>query len=180
MAPDPVLSAIVRLGLAGLFGFAAMHKARDRQAFSATVRDYRIVPERLSRVAPVILITAETAIAVGLLFPGAGAAAGIAAALLLASYTAAIGLNLLRGRRHIDCGCLGPGRGQPISEWLMGRNALLIAAALVAALPPGARPFGWIDAISLGGGLIAAVLLFGAASQLAGQADTSQRLRRSP
>ncbi len=180
MALDPVVSAIVRVGLAGLFGLAALHKARDLRAFAATVQDYRIVPERWTPAVPIALIGAEGAIAVALVFPGPGIAAGLAAVLLLSSYTAAIGLNLLRGRRHIDCGCLGPGRRQPISAWLMGRNALLIAVALLAALPPSTRAFGWVDAISVCGGVCASVLLFGAASRLAAQAPISQRLRRSP
>lgn len=179
MALDPVLSAVVRVGLAGLFGFAALHKARDIRAFAASVRDYQIVPERWTPAVPVLLIGAEVAIAAALVLPGHGAAAGIAAALLLSSYTVAIGLNLLRGRRHIDCGCLGPGRREPISGWLMGRNGLLIAAALLAAFPPSTRTFGWVDSISLCGSLAAVVLFFATASRLAGQAPTSQRLRRS-
>ena len=40
--------------------------------------------------------------------------AAAAAALLLALYAGAIGVNLARGRRDIDCGCGGPASRQPI------------------------------------------------------------------
>jgi hypothetical protein len=179
MGLDPVLSAIFRVGLAGLFGIAAVHKARDIPTFSATLNDYQIVPERWARGLSILLIGLEIATALALLFPPAGAVAGCAAAMLLSSYTAAIGLNLLRGRRHIDCGCLGPGRRQSISGWLVARNALLVGVALLAAVPPGNRTLGWVDALSLCGGLTAAVLVLAAASRLAAEAPTSQRLRRS-
>ena len=48
--------------------------------------------------------------------------AAMAAAFMLLAYGAAIGLNLRRGRREIDCGC-GTGRsGEGISAWHIWRN----------------------------------------------------------
>ena len=41
---DPVFGWVVRLGLVILFGAAALHKVRDLRAFTASVRDYRILP----------------------------------------------------------------------------------------------------------------------------------------
>jgi len=178
MAIDPVVSAISRIGLAALFGWAALHKARDVHAFADTVRDYRLLPRRWAPAATTGLIATETAIAATLLIPSAAVAAGTAAALLLCGYSAAIGWNLARGRRHIDCGCLGPGRRQPLSGWLLVRNALLIAVSLIAALPIGTRAVGWIDAVSIAGGLAAVALLFASADQLAAEAHTTRLLSR--
>jgi hypothetical protein len=56
---------------------------------------------------------------------------------LLVVYAGAIGANLWRGRRHIDCGCGLGSRAQPISLGLIARNALLIGlCGLVPLAPP--------------------------------------------
>ena len=179
MEIDPVLSAVARLSLACLFGSAALHKLRDPGAFAATIRDYRIVDDRLATGLAMALIGVETTIAVALVVPVTGPWSGIAAALLLSAYSAAIALNLVRGRRDVDCGCLGPGRRQPLSEWLLVRNGLLFSVGLVVTMPVSDRTLVWADAFSALGGLTAAVLLFAAGTQLIANAPTSQRLRRS-
>ena len=56
--------------------------------------------------------------------------------LLLSLYTAAIVLNLARGRRDIDCGCGGPGSRQTLHEWLVWRNLAYLTLALLALPPP--------------------------------------------
>ncbi|MBY0278230.1 methylamine utilization protein MauE, partial [Candidatus Binatia bacterium] len=143
---DPVLAVVVRGALALLFAVAALHKLRSRDAFGATLDAYAVLPHALSaplaRAVPVV----EIAAAVLLVTPRAAAAGGALAAMLLAIYALAMGVNLLRGRRDLDCGCMGPGARSPIGPGLIVRNALLIAVALVAGLAPvAARPLVWLD-----------------------------------
>ena len=63
-------------------------------------------------------------------------------------YAAAVGMNLARGRRDIDCGCAGFGRRQSLHEWLLARNLLYVVIAGGAALVPVARPLTWFDALT--------------------------------
>jgi hypothetical protein len=147
---DPVIQISVAYALAVLWLIGGVDKVMRFRRFSATVLEYHILPDSLSVRSAAIVAALEIGLAGALLTPlgrsaGLGGSAG-----LLALYAAAIGVNLLRGRRHIDCGCLGPVDRQPLSEWLVGRNLVLAAAALVGLLPVQSRALVWIDAISIG------------------------------
>jgi hypothetical protein len=90
----------------------------------------------------------------------------VAAIALLALYSAAIALNLARGRRDIDCGCLGPGHRQPLSEWLVARNAAAAIAAATLLAPVDGRPWSWLDALSVSACAACLALLWAAANRL--------------
>lgn len=168
-AADPVVHAILRASLALLFAAAARHKAREPVRFAATLRDYRLLPAGWVPAAARLLIALEAAAAAALLVPPAdplGPALGLA---LLALYSGAIAWNLARGRRHIDCGCLGPldrARRQPLSAWLLARNALLIAGAALLGQEPATRPLHPLDALSWAGSVALLALLWNAAHHL--------------
>jgi len=163
---DPVLVWSGRLALAVLFGRAAVHKLRDRERFDAVLADYRVLPRAAVKAAARGLVAAELATAAALLLPGAGAAGALGAAGLLAVYSAAIGVNLARGRREIDCGCGGPAE-RPLGPGLLARNALLMGIAVAAAPGPAPRDFVWIDVLTVALALGTVVLLWHAAGRLA-------------
>ena len=144
---DQVIDATVRTALALLLLAAAAHKIRDPARFRSTVADYRLLPPPLVTVGAAILVLSEVAIAVALAGARTWGLAGSAA--LLALYAAAIAVNLARGRRHLDCGCTGPALRRPISGWLVLRNLVLIAIALVDLLPVTTRPLVWIDHLTV-------------------------------
>lgn len=171
---DPVFSWLLRLGVALLFAAAAGHKLRDLEAFRAALGDYRLLPARATSLAAFALIALELACAGGLVVSPRG---GLAAAALLALYTAAIGANLARGRREIDCGCFGPAARQPLSWGLVARNAGLIALALIAALPVAPRPLVWLDLTTIAAGLALAALLYAASNTLLAHAPRLRALR---
>ncbi|MGH8629603.1 MAG: MauE/DoxX family redox-associated membrane protein, partial [Burkholderiales bacterium] len=75
----------------------------------------------------------------------------LACALLLV-YALAMGINLARGRRDIDCGCFKSALKQTISGWLIGRNLLLAAAAAALLLPLAGRTTGVLDYVTVGAG----------------------------
>lgn len=152
LCADPVIHLLLRLALATLFAAAAAHKLRDLGAFAATLRNYRLLPGAAAPVLAPLFAAVEIVLALALL-AGFGWAPLAAAALLLL-YSGAIAVNLGRGRRDVDCGCLGPRRRQPLSEWLLARNALLVAAALCLRVPERARPLHWADAVTLVAALV--------------------------
>lgn len=164
---DPIIELSLRLGLAGLLGAAAWHKASDHVRFGGTVHAYRLLPAWLVSPVTWLVPVAEAALALGLLLPGAREAATVGALLLLLLYTAAIAVNLARGRREIDCGCFASSARVPLSVWLVARNAILIVATGSLLMPVGARSFVWIDALTVVGALVALSLLWSAGQRLA-------------
>lgn len=166
MTIDPAVAWSLRLGLSLLFASAAWHKLSDRPRFAAAVSAYELVPERASSWLSWILPAAETAIALGLLHPAWQRSAAVAAAGVLLAYTAAIGINLARGRRRIDCGCFLSSSATPLSGGLVARNGALIVAASTLLLPVRARTLVWVDALTLIATLVTLSLLWMAAQRL--------------
>ncbi len=152
--PDAVIA--IRTLIALVFVSAAIGKMRNWPIFQGVVANYRLLPQVLVVPVTYVLPPAEAAIGAtlptGLFTPWAEAAA----ALLLGVFAVAMGINLLRGRRHIDCGCFQGTLKQPLSWILVSRNALL-ALLLVAA---GAAPSGRAEAWAVVNGLLAGGALF--------------------
>jgi hypothetical protein len=176
---DPVLSLGSALVLACVFLAAGVHKWRDPGHFEATLGAYGLLPGMLVRPAALALPLVEFTVATGMLLPPARVAAALAGAILLGIYTLAIGVNLARGRRSIDCGCGDPGQNQSLTEWLLLRNGVLIGFAMLVASPGVNRPTGWFDWFVA---LLAAttlVLLYSACNRLLANRDRLANLRPS-
>lgn len=166
-ALDPVVVHVLRLSLALLLAAALRHKLRDPARFREVLVGYALLPARLVRPAAAGVTAAEAALAVGLLVGPWAGAAGRGAAALFALYGAAIAVNLARGRRDLDCGCLGPaGARVGLHGGLVLRNAVLVGAALAAAAPPAARALGGLDLFTIGAATGAALLLGAAGGEL--------------
>ncbi len=178
MDASPLLGAA--LGFALLLGTAAWRKLGDFGTFSAVVADYRIVPQALLRPTGVVVAAVEAALAVLWLaspwYAGAGQAAGIGTAALMAGYGAAIAANLVRGRSWIDCGC---GGGDQLTWGLVARNAVLaaLAVATLAALGPGSPD--WGDAAVAVPVLGTATLLYLATGALLGNSAAMRSWREA-
>ena len=94
-----------------------------------------------------------------------GSAAAVA---MLSIYTLAIFANLLRGRRDIDCGCSGPYLRQTLSPWLIVRNAVFVALALLTLSPvTDSRALGILDWFTSLAAAVTFVLVYFAANQIA-------------
>jgi hypothetical protein len=163
---DPTIAMMLRLALAGLLGWAMSHKLQDFSSFRSTVREYKLLPVFLVAPAAVVLVVAEIVIAIGYLLPAGSENAGIAGACLFALYAIAIQVNLLRGRTHIDCGCFGPARNEPISPALVWRNLLLAAASAACLIPAGTRELIWLDGFTIAGGILFFAAMYLAANRL--------------
>ncbi len=156
---DPAIHISLRTALALLFVTAAIHKLRDVAAFSHVLRNYRLLPDVLTPIMAGMLIATELGIAVTLLLFSASDAS-LAAAALLATYAGAIGINLARGRQHIDCGCAGRAQRQSLSRGLVLRNLVLCVAALATALPPATRTLASLDGMTIAGALAFLCLMY--------------------
>jgi len=165
---DPALGCLIVAAAALLFAGASLHKARRIRRFTQIFAAYRVLPDawaqRLAWLVPCI----EGTIAVAVAWPATRRAALLAGVAALLVYAAAIGVNLLRGRSDLDCGCGAARERRRIAAWMVWRNLALAAALGVALLPWRSRPWDPTDVITLVGGLIVSVTLYAAVDRLLG------------
>jgi uncharacterized membrane protein YphA (DoxX/SURF4 family) len=160
-----MLGEVARLTTAVIFAMAAFHVMREWAVFGGIVEQYRIVPRPLARVLAHILPPLELAAATALLLPPIGRAGAMLGLVLMAMFTAAIVVNLARGRVSIDCGC-GGASGQKLSMGLVLRN-LAVAAGLALALEaPLEGVVDGVTAVGVVGASLALIALYFAANQL--------------
>ncbi|MFZ5508535.1 MAG: MauE/DoxX family redox-associated membrane protein [Pseudomonadota bacterium] len=174
---DPILPLMAASALAIVLLTGAWQKLRDREAFALAIEQYRLLPESWAGPAALALAGWEL-VAGGLLLAGTTRPwGGLAAAALLLLVTAAVALNLLRGRAHIDCGCGGPEGGQHLSWSLVARNLALMALAAATRAPEAARELEWLDGLTAGAGALGLYGLYAAANQLLANRPRLMKLR---
>jgi thiol-disulfide isomerase/thioredoxin/uncharacterized membrane protein YphA (DoxX/SURF4 family) len=148
-----------RLILAILFLVAGLAKLADRRGSQIAITDFGL-PAWLATPLGIGVPLAELATAALLLSATAWWGA-VSALTLLLSFSAAIIVNLLRGRTP-DCHCFGELRAKPISRSTLARNGVLAAmsAFLITLGPSDPRT----DVVRLVGTLTNSQLLVGAAA----------------
>lgn len=166
---EPLVTWALRGFLALLFTTAAVSKLMNIEEFYGVVRNFRLIPDGMSRVAAMVLPVVELAVAVGLLIHPLAIPAAIVGAALFVVFAFAIAINVMRGRTYIDCGCFRNGMKQGVSWLLVGRNAILTMLALaIVWLLPGTPAAGLLDVfVGLAAGTLAMMLYF-SASMLSG------------
>ena len=142
---DPLIHVVVVGFLVVIFARAGYEKLHDYGIYVATLRDYRLAPQRLVSALAAALIAAEAVTLVLLIVPGLSLAGGVAAMALFVLYGVAMSLALRAGRTSIECGC--GGQGQIVSWLLVGRNVVLVAFAALVLVPVTSRPLSWLDGI---------------------------------
>lgn len=177
---DPVVARAVSATLSVILLTSAWQKLRDPSLFQANIENYRLLPEGLTWAAAILLPLWELAAGVSLLFGSTRTVAALLTIGLLLLVTAAVALNLLRGRTEIDCGCgsLGGHVGDQTLSWgLTIRNAALAVAALATLREDSARALFWIDYLSVVGGTLGLLGLYVTANQLMANQPRLQALR---
>ena len=177
MSIDPAIALACRVLGALVFATAAAAKLRHHRELAGVVANYRLLPEALAAPAAWILLALELLTAVSLVSAvrlEAGAALAIG---LLCAFALAMGVNLARGRREIDCGCFQSGLRQSLSAPLLARNLLLAAAMtpLLGATAALTAPLQWIDALGAG---LAAYALYRVCGELLALRQSSAELRK--
>ncbi len=171
---DPLIFRLIAMLFALLLIMAGAHKLGDRLRFQGILSNYQILPEHLvglvSRIVPVV----EILIGLGWVFARRIELVSAATAALLMAYALAMGINLLRGRSYIDCGCgfnsvrtkHANGDIQQLSMWLVFRNLALIALAILANSGITPRSFAAVDYFSIIAATLALVFAYSAFNQL--------------
>ena len=183
MTVDPAIALAGRLLGALVFATAVVGKVRYRHELAGVVANYRLLPEPLAASAAWAVVGLESLTVLSLvsgLWLAAGAALAIA---LLCAFALAMGINLARGRREIDCGCFQSGLRQALSGTLVARNLvlaiiltpLLAAGAADATALPSATALQWVDGVGAG---FAAYALYQVLGELVSLRRLSAELRR--
>jgi hypothetical protein len=163
---DPIVILLANYCIGCLFLLACYGKLSAFAVFCATLEEYRLVPARLIGTFVAIIVVAELAIGFAAFIQEFATHAMQLGAALLLVYASAIGTNLVRGRRDIDCGCTGPATRQLLSGWLLLRNLGLAGIALLGAAMPSVRPLHFADLVLVGIGVLGAMALYAAINQL--------------
>jgi len=177
---DPVVGRAVGAAVSVIFLTGGWQKLHDLPLFKANVENYRLLPDGLTWVVAPFLAFWELAAGVLVLFgPTRTVAAELTVGLLLV-VTAAVVMNLMRGRTEIDCGCgsLGGHVGDQTLSWgLVIRNGVLVVGALLTLGEHAARVLVWIDYLSVAGGTLGLLGLYVIANQLMANQPRLKALR---
>jgi len=177
MSVDPAVHIIASLILSYVFVVAGFHKCRSTEEFAAILNNYKILPQSLIRQGVYLFPTVEIMTGVALLIPVTAKPAALSAGFLLSIYMVAIGVNLLRARRNIDCGCGGPAQKQTISEWMIVRNSLLLSLAYIVTRQIEPRSLLWFDWTVIILATLSGCLFYNTANQLLANRDLLKVLR---
>ncbi len=177
VALDPVVTRVLAAAVAIVLLVGAWQKLRDVDSFLAALEDYDLLPAGLlmplARLLPMLEILAGFALVIEpLRVVGAVLALGV-----LALVTGAVLVNLLRGRRHIGCGCGGVEDEQTLSWSLVGRNGLLAVLVAASAADPSVRTLTWLDTLSVAAGAACLYGVYALANQLLANQPRLARLR---
>jgi peroxiredoxin len=128
----PVISVVMRVVLAVVFGVAGVAKLADRRGTSEALIAFG-VPQSVAGGAALTLPALELGVALLLLAPGGVWWGALGALVLLLVFMAAVGTSLARGRRP-DCRCFGQVHARPVGAGTLVRNAVLCAGAVTVLL----------------------------------------------
>lgn len=134
--------------LVGVLVLAGLSKLRNASATAQTLVDFG-VPQPVARQAAPLLPWLELALAALLLVPGLAWPAALVTTALLAIFTLAVSVALVRGHRP-NCNCFGQVRARPITAVTALRDALFTTCAGALA---------WAGAEGLAPGLLAGTAL---------------------
>jgi hypothetical protein len=146
-----LIATAVQVGIGLVLVTYGLGKLGRRHEFKGIVDAYRLVPAWAVPPVASIVVLAEIVTGSALVVGWAVAAFVVIAAAMFAVFGLAIGINLVRGRRMIDCGCFRSVR-QPLEWRLVVRNGACALAALATsagAMAP-LDPQRWVHAAPAG------------------------------
>ena len=132
----PLFLWLARIAVAAVFLGACLAKIRDPEAFALAVNRYRILPGEFVNLVAIVLPWIELTCGLAVLAAPARlrAAGAFLVAGMLAVFTVAISLNLLRGI-EASCGCFSTRADAAVSDgWNLVRNGALIWLSLAVFL----------------------------------------------
>lgn len=149
-----LIAAAMQVSIGLIFATAGFGKLRRWHEFKGMLDAYRLLPSQAVPVAGSFILATEIVTGLALVAGWAVGPFALVAAAMFAGFAIAIAINLLRGRRMIDCGCFRSIR-QPLEWRLVVRNgacALLALGSSAFAMASG-DPQRWIQAVPAGAAL---------------------------
>jgi hypothetical protein len=120
--------AFCRIALGSMFGYSFLCKAFNVPAFEQAIIRFRLIPTPLCRLAALVFLCSELAMAVLMLLGGTTLGLGfLLAALLLLVFSATL-VSVLARKIQTTCNCFGP-KERPVSIFTVGRNIVFIVCA---------------------------------------------------
>lgn len=178
MNVDPILPLSAGAFSAGLLCLSARAKLRAPLRFRAALQAQSLLPTRATAffarlIAPLELSAALLAAGAFLAYEsvfGLRLIALAACGALYLGFAAALTMNLLRGRRDLDCGCFLSVEAQAapegLSYWQVARN-LALALSLLSLALPAARETTLLDYGTAAGAATLFALILAARSEMA-------------
>ncbi|EHP37922.1 hypothetical protein OR16_40054 [Cupriavidus basilensis OR16] len=184
---DPVVAAACSAAAALVLAHSLWPKLRDFSGFWSALSAYRLVPDAWSRWVALAYVGAEAASVAALVAAPLHPGAALLAACVITVASGAVGINLLRGRRDIRCGCGSDTDSLRLSPGLLLRNLGLVAVLVLAAITAAGlaadtapRAFTLLDTLAAGFCALALLLLWLGATQLLVNADRATRRTGRP
>lgn len=146
---DSVLNLIAVTAIGLLFMASVLHKLFNFSAFTESVRGYRLFGSGLTQPVAGLLVLLELMVVFALVQADTREVGAILAILLLLLYAGGIGINLLRGRTSLHCGCSWGNGQQLIKPGQVLRNISLAVVAGIILLPGNGRELLWLDWVSV-------------------------------
>ncbi len=177
MSVDPVLPLMAAAFSAGLLHLSAFAKLREPVRFRAALQAQALLPQGATAfvarlIAPIELVCAALAAGAFLAYeysPPVRVLAFVGCGGLYLAFALALTINLLRGRRDLDCGCfLSAGRGAApagLSYWQAARNLALVLSLTLLGFAP-SRETQPLDYVTAGGAAALLALLIAARREL--------------
>ena len=131
------MTIVARLCIAVVLGLSSLGKWLSFEWFVGILRDYQLLPRSAATPIALLIAATETVTALALGANVGGPWPAYMAMALLLAFTGAVTVNLLRGRRQIQCGSGGHATGPSLSWPLVCRNLGLLGMAFPAT---GYRP----------------------------------------
>ncbi|MBF6569242.1 MAG: DoxX family protein [Candidatus Binataceae bacterium] len=161
---DPVLLWITALAAALVFASSALMKFRNLETFEGAVVNYRMLPKFFARPFAYAVPIAELSGAIAIVMPVTRVMGSIVLLCLTFAFTAAIVINLMRGRYDVDCGCFGPALRQTLSWWLVIRNVMLMGMVAIASCRADDRALSLFDWFTVTAGVVTLLVLYAGAN----------------
>lgn len=119
---------------------AGVPKVRDRERMIRVVRGYKMLPDGMAVVVGTVLPWIEIVLGIALITGTAPSISGSLAAALFVVFFLGLSVNLIRGRRELDCGCFAFGGGadeiEHIGWWHSARASAFALASASTMLSP--------------------------------------------
>lgn len=133
LARHPLTIRLAQVAIGLVFGYAALAKIGDPQAFARQVHNFRMVPVALENLVALILPWVELLASLALLLAVRARAGALLTLALMVVFTAAVALAAARGL-DIACGCFGTADAQRVGLTKVLQNLLLLGIAGLATL----------------------------------------------